>query len=163
MQGVSEELYAPQMGTTRAEFMAMLTRLALTPDQIQNTKEQDITYKDIDAQRWYMSELQAAIRFGIVKEYDNEQFAPNEEINREQAAKMLSNALYSLTPETTKDFYADSEQVSAWAKSEVDGLTATKIVEGYPDQTFRPRESLTRAESAAMIDRAMQKGMLPLL
>ncbi|WP_431522850.1 S-layer homology domain-containing protein [Paenibacillus hunanensis] len=45
----------------------------------------------------------------------------------------------------------------------MDGLTATKIVEGYPDQTFRPRKSLTRAESAAMIDRAMQKGMLPLL
>ncbi len=160
VQGVSEELYAPQQGTTRAEFMAMLTRLTLTPDQIQQANSDPLTFTDVDPSGWYMPELKAAIHYGIARGFSKSDFAPEQAIDREQAAKMLSGALYSLVPEAEGDFYADSALVSPWAKSEVNGLTVTEIVQGYPDQTFRPHANLTRAESAAMIDRAMQGGMI---
>lgn len=156
VQGISEELYAPQSGTTRAEFMVMLTRLTLTPEQIERAAGQELTFTDLQATGWYMPELRAAVVYGIAKGFSAETFAPDQKIDREQAAKMLSGALYSLVPETNQDYYADASAVSPWAKSEVNGLTETNIVEGYPDQTFRPHASLTRAESAVMIDRAMQ-------
>ena len=160
VKGISEDLYAPKEGTTRAEFMSMLTRLAVPADQIKAASQEDLTFIDTPADSWYTPELKAAIRYGIAKGFSTENFRPDQKIDREQAAKMLSGALYSLVAETDQMFYADAADVSKWAKAEVSGLTATQIVEGYPDQTFRPHANLTRAESAAMIDRALQRGMI---
>ncbi|ARR10748.1 fibronectin type III domain-containing protein [Paenibacillus bovis] len=160
VKGISDDLYAPKAGTTRAEFMSMLTRLAVPADQIQAAADEQLTFTDTPADRWYTPELKAAIRYGIAKGFSAEDFRPDQEIDREQAAKMLSGALYSLVAETDQMNYADASDVSVWARPEVSGLTATEIVEGYPDQTFRPHANLTRAESAAMIDRALQRGMI---
>lgn len=160
VQGISDDLYAPQEGTTRAEFMAMLTRLTLTKDQIKASESKTLTFEDTDDNAWYMPELHAAIDHGIAKGYSDTTFAPSQPIDREQAAKMLSGALYSLVSETDGTFYEDKNEISEWALAEVNGLTITEVVKGYPDQTFKPHRHLTRAESAAMVDRAMEEGMI---
>lgn len=159
VQGISDDLYAPSVGTTRAEFMALLTRLTLTPEQIKQTGENSLSFEDVDSEGWYMPELRAAIQHGIAKGFSMDRFAPDEAIDREQAAKMLANALQT-TVSAADTFYTDADAVSPWAQNDVNGLTAKRILEGYPDQTFRPHATLTRAESAAMIDRALQQGMI---
>ncbi|TKJ87212.1 hypothetical protein PaeCFBP13512_18490 [Paenibacillus sp. CFBP13512] len=160
VKGISENEYAPNEGTTRAQFMSMLTRLTLTPEQIRSSGDHEVSFNDIDRSAWYMPELQAAIEHGIAKGFNANDFKPDMEINREQAAKMLSGALYTLLPETDQMYYVDSSKVSEWAKQEVNSLTSINILQGYPDQSFRPYANLTRAESATMIERAMRKGMI---
>lgn len=160
VKGISENEYAPNEGTTRAQFMSMLTRLTLTPEQIALSADHEVSFSDIDRSAWYMPELQAAIEHGIAKGFNANDFKPNMEINREQAAKMLSGALYTLLPETDQMYYVDSSKVSEWAKQEVNSLTSINILQGYPDQSFRPSANLTRAESATMIERAMRQGMI---
>ncbi len=43
-----------------------------------------------------------------------------------------------------------------WFAGPVEDLTAAGIVQGYPDGTFRPYDTVTRAQFAAMMDRALQ-------
>lgn len=160
IQGTTEELYEPARGTTRAEFMALLVRLTLTPEQIQGASTQDLSFTDIQADGWYIPELQAAIKNGIAKGFSSEDFRPNALVDREQASKMIAGSLYGrLTPDA-QAVYADDSLIAPWAAQEVRSLTANQIVEGYPDQTFRPKANLTRAEAAAVIDRSMNKGLI---
>ena len=41
-----------------------------------------------------------------------------------------------------------------WGKAEIEELASKKIVNGYPDNTFRPEKSVTRAETASIIKKA---------
>lgn len=43
-----------------------------------------------------------------------------------------------------------------WFAQSVDELSNAGIIQGYPDDTFRPYETVTRAQFAAMMDRALQ-------
>ncbi|MEW4372918.1 OmpL47-type beta-barrel domain-containing protein [Paenibacillus kandeliae] len=162
VEGMTEEKFMPQDGTTRIQFLAMLTRLVLPNDQIQDAQNTALTFVDTDSSAWYIPTLKAAVRAGIAQGYDKDFFKPDQLINREQAAKMLSGALSNLLSQQSISTanYTDNDHVSEWAKKDVNTLTGTQILEGYPDQSFKPQASLTRAESALMIDRAIQTGMI---
>lgn len=43
-----------------------------------------------------------------------------------------------------------------WAAKAIDELSEKGIIKGYEDGTFRPDESITRAEAAVMLSRAME-------
>ncbi|WP_392530463.1 S-layer homology domain-containing protein [Nostoc sp. C117] len=47
-----------------------------------------------------------------------------------------------------------------WAKDFIDELAAMKILEGFPDGTFRPDAPVTRAEFASMLHKAFTKGKI---
>lgn len=158
VQGTTDELYEPGRGTTRAEFMALLVRLTLSPEEVKASSDQDLSFTDVDG--WYVPELQAAIKVGIAKGFNEDEFRPAAVIDREQASKMIAGALYGrLTPDADA-VYVDDNLIADWATNEVRSLTANQIVEGFPDQTFRPKANLTRAEAAAVIDRSMNKGLI---
>ncbi|MGL5514487.1 MAG: S-layer homology domain-containing protein, partial [Sporomusa sp.] len=45
----------------------------------------------------------------------------------------------------------DMDTVSDWAAEEVAAIAGMGIINGYPDNSFRPAESATRAECATII------------
>jgi len=47
--------------------------------------------------------------------------------------------------------FSDSTAVSAWAKDAVASATASGIMSGYPDNSFKPKASATRAEAVTVI------------
>jgi|GEM_PF-4834862 len=50
---------------------------------------------------------------------------------------------------------AFSDTAAHWARQEIQEWVSAGRVQGYPDQTFRPDRILTRAEAAALINRAL--------
>jgi hypothetical protein len=44
-----------------------------------------------------------------------------------------------------------------WAKGFIDALSSRKIIEGFEDYSFRPNQPITRAEFAAILERAFNK------
>ena len=57
--------------------------------------------------------------------------------------------------------FADSNQVSNYAKDAVKWAIASGIITGYDqDHTIRPKGTATRAEAAAMIQRFIQNVLL---
>ncbi len=53
-----------------------------------------------------------------------------------------------------KDF--DDVPANFWAKPFVDKLSSRKIIEGYENNIYRPQQPVTRAEFAAIIDKAFE-------
>jgi hypothetical protein len=147
VEGTTERTFEPNREVTRAEFTAMMVRALELPE----ASETKLTFKDIDSQGWYISELQTAITHVIARGFNADVFAPNAVINREQASKMVGNAVNNTPKGTIEGLYSDENEISEWAKTEVLGLTQESLLQGYPDGSFRPKQNMTRAETAEMI------------
>lgn len=160
VQGITDEMYEPTQGTTRAEFMALLVRLTLSASEIKAADDQHLSFADINSNGWYIPELKAAMKNNIAKGFSNTDFKPDMLVDREQASKMIASALFGGLLPDGRTIYSDNDLIAPWANQEVLSLTDNNIVEGFPDQTFRPKNNLTRAEAAAVIDRAMNKGFI---
>ena len=86
---------------------------------------------------------------------DGNNFRPNDEIKREDAAIILSKALrgYNI-PEEEKAEFTDNQNISDYAQESVKELAAKNILNGS-DGFFNPKNSLTRAEAAVLIYKVM--------
>ena len=47
--------------------------------------------------------------------------------------------------------FTDKDAISDWALNYVEIGTENNIITGYPDNTFKPQEDITRAEAFTMI------------
>lgn len=156
VKGISATEFAPERSISRIEFASIIVR-ALGYGTADPSK---VSFTDVKADAWYMPELAAAIENQVAKGFSKTEFRPNQLITREEASKMLSNVLFKngFLPEGTISF-TDGKEISAWAKDDVKALAMTELLKGYEDGTFRPQQNLTRAESAALIYRTIQKGI----
>lgn len=60
--------------------------------------------------------------------------------------------------------FADNGEILDWMKGYVHEAVQAGILEGYPDNTFRPNQTSTRAEAVVMIQRMlheMEQGLNP--
>ncbi|MDN4603840.1 MULTISPECIES: OmpL47-type beta-barrel domain-containing protein [Paenibacillus] len=151
IKGISFEMFAPDKQITRMEFAALIVRtMSANPDE-----SITLTFQDIKDSAWYARELNAAIVNGIAKGFSTLEFRPEALVNREQAAKMLINVLLSegVAPGVTIQQFSDESDISVWAAEDVKMAMEQQLVKGYPDNTFRPKQGLTRAEAATLIYR----------
>ena len=49
--------------------------------------------------------------------------------------------------------YKDATNVSTWAKNSVEGVLEQGYMNGYSDNTFRPKNNITRAEAVVTLSR----------
>ena len=56
---------------------------------------------------------------------------------------------------TAESSLVDSNSISAWAKEAVATAVKNGIINGYPDNTFRPRANATRAEAVTVVVNAL--------
>ena len=154
MKGVSDTEFAPDQNVTRAMFVTVLHRLS------GDTKEtKDIAFSDVKADEYYASAVAWAKRNGIVSGVTETEFAPNQEVTREQMATML----YRYAKVIGKDAsdasnanipsYADYDKISEYAIAAIQWAADTGIMKGNTDGTFAPLNSATRAELAAVFVR----------
>ncbi len=54
--------------------------------------------------------------------------------------------------------FADASEISPWAAESVASAVSAGLVRGYPDNTFRPGRTVTRAECAVLVYRALFPG-----
>lgn len=67
---------------------------------------------------------------------------------------LASSIPFALASVANAQIFTDIQD--SWAQECINNLAARNIVAGYPDSTFRPRNIITRAEYAAMINQAFQ-------
>lgn len=111
----------------------------------------DIKLSDISG-HWAEANILEAVRLGFVTGYVNGTFKPQREVTRAEFAVMLVKAL-KISGSGNKVTFKDA--VPTWAESYIAAATEHKLVFGYPDQTFRPNEQISREEMAAIVVRAL--------
>ncbi|WP_188590898.1 fibronectin type III domain-containing protein [Paenibacillus silvae] len=150
VKGVSDKRFEPERQVTRVEFASMLVRAL----ELQESSDTKLTFEDVQRTAWYAPELSAAVLNGVVHGFSDKEFRPFDMVTREQAAKMISNAAYDQVP-TAEVNFKDRNLIAPWAKPEVAALAVEKVITGYPDETFKPKRDLTRAECSVLIYRAL--------
>ncbi|EGL16471.1 MULTISPECIES: FG-GAP-like repeat-containing protein [unclassified Paenibacillus] len=113
---------------------------------------------------WAEADIGRAVVLGLVDGYEDGTFHPDATINRAEWIVMLERLLKDAETagKTSTDAaaktplpFADGGAIPAWAVRAVADAAANGIVSGYDDGTFRPGASVTRAELAVMLAKAV--------
>ncbi len=136
--------FYPNNLITRAEFTKMIvSALGLTPGG-------SVEFKDCGEDKWYTPYVAAAVEAGIVNGESAEWFGAESNITRQDICTIIGRALGAETPDTELTF-SDAADIADYAVDYVKLLVDLKIVNGYEDGTFGPKNNATRAEAAKII------------
>jgi len=145
----------PNHPITRGEFVTALGKLSGVLDTY--GEQTASPYSDVAATDALAPYAKWADESGLMGGY-NGAFHPGSLLTREQMATVVSRYLTSLgkaQPGGTTDVYSDAAQISSWASDGVALCTSLTILQGS-NGAFRPQASLTRAETAAILQRLSQ-------
>ena len=109
---------------------------------------------DVDTGAWYYPNMDRAVSEGIISGTAPTVMSPNMPLTR----AMLVTMLYRLAkPEGQAKAvsFTDADK-NSWYYDALCWANAQDIARGYPDNTFRPGASITRAELAAMLARYLR-------
>ena len=147
LKGYEDGSFKPNNTVTRGELAAILVRVFGL-----NEVSGAATYKDVVSTKWYAGDVAKVSAAGIMNDYEDGTFKPEEEATREEAAYAIAKAYHVAAQDKTSSF-TDQVQISDWAEDEIAALVAGGYLNGNPDGSFRPQATLTRAEAVTMVDK----------
>ena len=152
MDGVEDNLFAPNSQTTRAQLVTILYRLAGEPEP-----GGDSGFSDVAAGIWYTDAVAWAAQNGIVNGVSDTEFAPGDDITREQLAAILYRYAayqgYDVSQRADLSGFGDAESISGYAQEALSWAHAQGLVLGFEDGSLRPQGTASRAQIAAVLMR----------
>lgn len=154
--GIGNGQFAPDRAVTRAEALTMLLRATQSLDTGATTGMAQIPYLDVTPGTWYYDFVTIAYNRGYLSMLNGTTttiFNPNEPITRAQFVEMAArvSGMVPTGPATTS--FSDVLP-GHWASSYIAQATGAGWIAGYPDGSFGPENTLTRAELVTIINRA---------
>lgn len=150
VRGYENHMFRPNEIITRAEAVTVIVN-ALNL----STSNKDIAFSDVKTSHWAYRNIAAAAASGIISGYPDGTFKPNEPTSRAEMATMLANALQLQGSEVSAPPFNDVKQ-SHWAASLLTAMKDEGWINGYPDGSFKPANSATRAEFVSFMTRVIQ-------
>ncbi len=125
--------------------------LKLNPKDTSNIK-----YKDI-IPKWAQGYVNITSEENIYRGYPNGQFKPSNSITREEMIAVLTRAFkLSLDDKSLVLPFDDKNKIGAWSEENIKAGYEDKVIEGYPDNTYRPQNKITRAEAFTIICKLLE-------
>ena len=145
--------FDPQGSLTRAMFVTVLSRL----DGADLRGYSAGRFSDVAAGSWYAGPVAWAADVGVTSGIGNGLFGPDLPITREMMAAMLTNYLrvkgLILPAVRESQTFADSDQISSWARPAMGTMYRAGIISGLSDTVLAPQRLSTRAECATILQR----------
>ena len=147
IEGYPDGTIRPNVAMTRAEAAVMMSRaLGLNPIPYRNT------FLDVRRQSYAADYIEAVVAQGIFSGYGNQTFRPHDAITRGEIAAIFQRA-FQFKPQAR--LYFRDVPVDYFAYDAIANVAGAGVAKGMPDGTFRPHASVTRAEFAAFLVRAL--------
>jgi hypothetical protein len=153
MKGVSDNEFAPNENLSRAMIVTILYRMENEPSASFNK------FGDVNADEWYGAAVAWASENGIVNGVSEDEFAPNDNLTREQMAAIIYRYITfkggdtSVGDNTNILSYTDAESVSEYAVEAICYAVGSGLMKGDSETTLNPSGTATRAETATIIMR----------
>lgn len=149
VQGYPDGTVKPAGSITRAEVAAILFRL-MDADSRSLYYSTASGFRDVDSTKWYNTYVATLNNAGVITDSRTGYFRPNDAITRAELAAMLAQ----FAEKKSAAIYFSDISAGYWAANAI-ALTANLgWINGYPDGTFGPDKTVTRAELMAMVNRA---------
>ncbi|RAI98145.1 beta-N-acetylhexosaminidase [Paenibacillus pabuli] len=150
--GYGNGIFKPQGLVTRAQAVTFMVR-ELYPQQLEKPVEGTTTYSDVPATHPFYREIAIASKNGLASGFPGGSFRPDAPLSRAETAAFLTRA-YSLLEGKQPANWTDTKQ--HWAEAPILILSSNGLVGGYSDGTYRPNQTVTRAEYAVFMSRVIR-------
>ncbi|MEK7529165.1 MAG: S-layer homology domain-containing protein [Patescibacteria group bacterium] len=172
VKGYEDQTFRPGAQVSRREFTTMVVR-AFNTDlektfglKVSLSGTPEISpFSDLSPNDWAYESIITAQRLGFVNGYSDGTFKPNDPISRAEAVAILNRASSVLQKnqlgaiviedQTDPSQCEFSDSSDAWYTDSVNNACALGVTKGKKPGEFRPLDKVTRAESAALIKRAL--------
>ncbi|HEX9062095.1 MAG TPA: S-layer homology domain-containing protein [Clostridia bacterium] len=158
LSGYPDGMFRPEKQVTRAEFASMMIKVTgKTP-----TKQATSTFGDISVDDWYCPYVEGAKYYltGYKKPDGTLDYLPNRPATREDIAvavvKLKGHDGDVADESILEAMFTDEESISNGTRKYVAIAVENKLMAGYTEGTFKPQNSISRAEAAAILWRAIQ-------
>ncbi|WLR50633.1 S-layer homology domain-containing protein [Bacillus tianshenii] len=133
---------------SRGEFASMIARSLVLPDG-------DASFFDVPETHPYYTDINKAASSGLINGIGQGKFAPDRTLTREEMVALVDRSirLRGLNREITPLPFKDKDKIQLlWP---VQHLYQWKIINGFPDNTFRPQDNVTRVQAAHTVYRML--------
>ncbi len=149
MKGFPDGTFRPEEGVTRAQLATMINKKLSFDRKVDSS----MTLSDVPESEWFYTDIQIAIREGfIIPTKGVDSIKPNDVLSREEVAEMIAYAykmpMSAVSTESLKQFSDSSLIVD---KSGVFATIDSRLMVGYPDGTFKPKQMVKRSEAAKVL------------
>ena len=157
IEGMDGTHFGPSQPLTRAQLVTMLTpELGEEAMELYKNRKR---FSDVAPGAWYAPYVNWASEQGWVSGYEDGTFRPDRPLTRAEASVILiayctkteNPILSGRLPELEEP--KDEKEIPGWAADAVHKSLRAGLFRGYPDGTFGPSRTITRAEIAAVLCR----------
>lgn len=152
--GYPEGDVRPENSITREEVATIFFRL-LTEEIRNENKTSENDFKDIEDTRWSNNAISTMSKLGIVNGYEDGTFGPDKAITRAEFATIAAR----FEEQEVENSVSFTDIEGHWAEEYIKEVAALQWVNGYEDGTFRPQNSITRAEVMTIVNRMLQRSV----
>ncbi|MCL2152482.1 MAG: S-layer homology domain-containing protein [Oscillospiraceae bacterium] len=140
---------SPDNNITRAELIALINRT------FKFIEVGEMNFPDVEPGTWYYDDLAIAKNKGYIQGDNYGNANPGNPITRAEVTVALARVL-ELEPQSDASEFDDSASFPSWSVDGIIAMTESGIVGGYPDNTFRASNSITRAEAMTILARIIR-------
>ena len=154
MNGYNDGTFKPAGTMTRAEACTVIARLLEKEENIAGTS----TFSDVQSTDWFAKYIGFCEAKGLLKSYSGS-FLPNQPVTRAEFAELVY--LTNLAKDTGKEVAFTDVNESHAKYASIKAAASAGLINGYLEAdgtyTFRPDNTITRAEVVTVINRALGK------
>lgn len=151
INGYEDDTFRPENKITREEVAQLIYKYF---NKLIVSKDEVVSLNDISG-RWSEKAITELSKAGIVKGYPDGSFSPEKEVTRAEFATMVLSALENSNKYEDKQISAELGDISEhWAGNNIEKLVSMGLIKGYPNGTFAPENTTTRAEVASVLNSA---------
>lgn len=130
---------------------------AMLQNQEQSVSQVVYSFSDVSGGcfDWALKEIEYLASKRLVQGNGLGKFQPGIEVTREEAVKMIVLAMGEILESDKNLDFRDSGEISTWAVPYISKAKKIGIINGFEDNTFKPKQRISRIEMAIMISRAL--------
>jgi len=159
MMGRAGGNFVPSGNITRAEVATMLVRTMIPEYDPALPPPTGMTFPDVNANDWFFGYVAWAYDAGFIEGRPNGRFDPRAHISRQEVAAMVVRATEVNILPAGNFSVVDADQISEWAQDYVYTVYRQGWMVGNTRNQLQPRRSITRAETATVFFRVLERGV----
>lgn len=152
INGYPDGSVKPEGDITREEITSILYRITNHQYEKPFVATGEV-FPDVELSRWSNQEIEYMADKEIVLGYPDGEFKPAKHLTRAEFATLIFR-FTGIEKVKIRNPFKDVE-ADHWAYNEILALVNSSLMEGYPDNTFKPDNNITRAEVMTVINKLL--------
>lgn len=152
LSGYPDGSFRPHDALTREQVAAIFFRL-LDKEDREKIRSEKNDFSDVNAQRWSNKHISTLSNGKIFSGYADGSFKPDQSVTRAELA-LIASKFDKLETDAEHTF---TDIKGHWAEKYIASAVKKGWINSYKDNTFRPEQSITRAEFVSFVNNVLNR------